>query len=95
MLIGVFRRLVLREARAIVVAWQVGGVLYRYLIFLLQLGVIYSNSVYYPPILIFHLCLLGGSFLLEPKFISLLEVLSVLGKGFDAIGLYLLIERLK
>lgn len=76
-------------------AWQIGSVLYRHLTFLLQLGVLNPNSVYYLPVLIFHLCLLGGSFPLEPKLIPLLKVLSILGKGFDAISLYLLIERLK
>lgn len=76
-------------------AWQIGSVLYRHLTFLLQLGVLNPNPVYYLPVLIFHLCLLGGPFPLEPKLIPLLKVLSILGKGFDAISLYLLIERLK
>lgn len=86
--------LVLREAWSIVMGWQIGRVLYRYLIFLLKLGVLHTNSIYYLPILILHLSFLGGSFFLEPKFIALLEILSVFGKGFNAVGLYLLIERL-
>ena len=76
-------------------AWQISSILYRYLIFLLQLRVLCPNSVYYLPVLIFHLRLLGSPLLLEPELIPFLEILSILSKGFDAIRLYLLIERLK
>lgn len=94
-LISVLRRLVLREARSVVMTGEIGSILYRYLISLLQLRVLCSNSIYYLPVLIFHLRLLGSSLLLEPEPIPFLEILSILSEGFNAVCLYPLIERLK
>lgn len=93
-LINRFRRLVLREARSILMSRQIGRVLYRYLISLLKPRDLQSSPIYYLPILILHLGFLSGSFFLEPKLIILLEILSVLGKGFYAVGFFLLIEGL-
>ena len=74
--------------------WQVSRVFGSHLVALGQFLVINRHTFDQPPILVFELSLGSRSAFVEFKFITLLVVLSLGGKGFDAVLLYLLVKGL-